>query len=272
MFIYNLNPVLIKLGFLEIRYYSLVYILGFIAAIFVLKYYTKKKDIKYINLSDEDIYDYVFYLILGVIIGGRLGHVLLWEPYYYFTNPLEIIKVWHGGMAFHGGLIGAILATYWFVNKKSIKGKVSFFKLADIVTLPFIFTWALGRIANFINGELWGYSSNVSWCVVYEGVCRHPYQIYSAIGLFLLGLFLLWLYRKESVQKKEGLLFFTFITLGGLVRFLIDFFRVDVLLYGISIGQWMSLLMVIVGVAVLLRCYRKSKNQVNNIFLSHKKS
>src|SRR3989344_1839123 len=252
MFTYDLNPVLLKLGFLEIRYYSLAYILSFIIAIFVLQYYSKKKQI---NLSKEDIYDYIFYLILGVIIGGRLGHVLLWEPYYYFTNPSEIIKIWHGGMAFHGGLVGAILGTYWFVNKKSIKGKVTFFKIADIVAMIFPFLWALGRVANFINGELWGYPSNVSWCVVYENVCRHPYQIYSAIGLFFLGLFLLWLYRKEYIKKKEGLLFFTFIALGGLVRFLIDFFRPDILYYGISIGQWMSLLMVVIGVVVIVKYY-----------------
>jgi len=262
MFTYDLNPVLLKLGFLEIRYYSLAYILSFIIAIFVLQHYAKKKEL---NLTKEDIYDYIFYLILGVIIGGRLGHVLLWEPSYYFTNPLEILQIWHGGMAFHGGLIGAIIATYWFVkrtNKKNKKNKekknkeqISFFKIADIVAMIFPFLWALGRIANFINGELWGYPSNVSWCVVYENVCRHPYQIYSAIGLFILGLFLVWLYRKEYIKKKEGLLFFTFIALGGLVRFLIDFFRPDILYYGISIGQWMSLLMVVIGVVVIVKYY-----------------
>ena len=270
MFTYNLNPVLLKIGFLEIRYYSLVYILGFIAAIFVLKYYAKRKEI---NLSEDDIYDFVFYLILGVIIGGRLGEVLLWEPYYYFTNPLEIVMIWKGGMAFHGGLIGSILGTLYFVKKKNKlilktddekteqkeKNKISFFKIADIVTLPFIFTWALGRVANFINGELWGYPTNISWCVVYENVCRHPYQIYSAIGLFILGLFLVWLYRKENVRQKEGLLFFTFITLGGLVRFMIDFFRADELFYGFSIGQWMSLMMVVVGVIVIVKYYLRKR-------------
>ena len=152
MFTHNLNPIIFSIGPLDIRWYSIAYILGFILAIWVLNYFRKKGEI---SLTKEEIYDFIFYLIIGVIIGGRLGHVLFWEPMYYLANPLKIFFVWEGGMAFHGGLIGAILAGWYFTNKKSIKSKITFLKIADIVSIAAMFAWVLGRLANFINGELW---------------------------------------------------------------------------------------------------------------------
>ena len=250
MFIHNLNPVLLNLGPLEIRYYGLVYIFGFFLAAYWMKYLVKKS---ILNLEDEDIWDLSFYLLIGVIIGSRLG-MLFWQPSFYFSNPLEILKIWNGGMSFHGGFLGIIAALYWYAKKK----KLPFLKLADILSVPAIFALALGRIANFINGELWGRATDVNWCVVFpqkDEVCRHPSQLYAAGKRFLVFGWLMFLSLKNKF--KDGFIFWNFILFEGLGRIIVDFYREDLLYYGFSKGQWMSLAMVIIAVYVLNMYYEK---------------
>ncbi len=248
MYVHNLNPTLLDLGPLEIRYYGLVYLFGFIILYFVLNYYRKKDKL---NITKDDIYDLIFYLFLGVLIGSRIFHVF-WELPYYIANPLKIFFIWEGGMAFHGGLVGVAIATYYFSKKK----KISFAKLADIITIPAVFVLALGRIANFVNAELYGTLTNVSWCVKFPNVdgCRHPTQLYSALKRFaVLGILLL----INKKKNKDGFLFWNMIILFGIGRFFIDFLREDWHFLGLSLGQYFSLIMFIVGIYVLIKYYKE---------------
>ncbi len=238
MFVNDINPVLLKLGIFEIRYYGLVYVLGFLLVYFVLSSYRKNGKLE---LSENELDKYVFYLMLGIVVGARLFHVFLWDFKYYMNNLLDIFKFWEGGMAFYGGLSGAIFVTYIFFKKK----KISFLRVADMVVIPAALMLALGRVANFLNGELVGIVTNVSWCVKFkfsEG-CRHPVQLYEAFGRFFIFCTLLFLNNKK---RKEGFLFWTFLFLMGLLRFLTDFFRDDPRFY-LTLAQYFSLVILVIS-------------------------
>ncbi|MBW2996567.1 prolipoprotein diacylglyceryl transferase [Candidatus Woesearchaeota archaeon] len=248
MFTHNINPILLSIGPLQIRYYALVYIIGFLLGWYVLN--KKRQELK---LEKKDVENFVFYLILGVVIGSRVLHILLWDPAYYFQNPLKIFAFWEGGMSFHGGLLGVMLAVYYFVKKH----KLSFLKLADILTFPALFALALGRIANFINAEIVGTITNVRWCFKFPGYegCRHPVQLYGAAGRFIL---LGYLAALNKVKKfKDGFIFWNFVFFMGLGRFFCDFFRQDPRILGLSLGQGLSLVMVAVAGLVLMKYHRK---------------
>src|SRR3989344_4024440 len=178
MFYNNLDPVIFKIGPLEARWYGLVYVIGFLTAYFVLERLRKSYRLE---LTKEEVESLLLHLILGTVIGGRLFHILFWQPSYYLQNPLQIFAFWHGGMAFHGGLIGSIIAFYYFYAKH--KEKINFWRVADALSIPAMLILALGRIANFVNSELYGQVTNVSWCVNFQNAegCRHPYQIYAAL-------------------------------------------------------------------------------------------
>lgn len=248
MYTHNLNPVLLNLGPLEIRWYGLVYVLGFLITIWILQKYRSK-----LGISEDDVWDLLFYLILGVIIGSRLFEIL-WEPRYYLSNLTNIFKIWQGGMSFHGGFVGAVVAGWFYCKKKQI----NFWKLADLVSLPAIFALALGRIANFINGELVGRAWNGNWCVVfpdYDNACRHPSTLYAAGKRFLVFGWLLFLnYWKEF---KPGFIFWNFVFFEGLGRIIVDFYRENALFLGFSLGQWLSLLMIIIALWVLHTRYKE---------------
>ncbi|NQU79677.1 prolipoprotein diacylglyceryl transferase [Candidatus Woesearchaeota archaeon] len=264
-FIHNINPTLFNIGPLEIRYYGLVYVLGFLAIFLYFNYLVKKGKIK---LTKEELYDFVFYNMLGVLIGSRLLHCFVWQPAYYLSQPWKVFFIWEGGMAFHGGLLGVALATYLFSRKPEIRDKVSFARLGDYIAIPGSFILAVGRIANFINGELPGRLTNVSWCIDYtksmfinsppEG-CRHPQVLYAAAKRFLVFGTLLWLNKKKH---KDGFIMWSMITLFGIGRVAIDFFRDDPVFLGLTTGQHLSLVMVIVGTYVLAKHYRKDLKKV----------
>jgi phosphatidylglycerol---prolipoprotein diacylglyceryl transferase len=261
----NINPTLIEIGPFSIRYYGLVYVVGFLIATFFLMKLAKSEKIK--NITEDNTIDLMIYIILGGILGARLAHILI-EFNYYFANPLEIVMLWHGGMAFIGGLLGAVLAIYIFSKKYKIK----FYEIADFMVIPFAFFLCLGRIANFINSEFFGRPTNVPWCVYFQNAvgCRHPSQIYEAAKNFLIFGVLLVLYiHKDKKRLKDGFIFWMFVTLYGLLRFVTNFFREDTLYFRLSIGQWMSLIMFVAGLFVLIRKYInynriKDKKQVKN--------
>ena len=248
MFIHNLNPILLKLGPLELRYYGLVYVLGFIAIFFYLKYLTKNKKI---NISQDQLSDLLFYLILGVILGGRLFYIIFYNLKYYLSNPFEIFAVWHGGMSFHGALIGSIIVLYYFSKKEKIK----FYTLADIIVIPVALFLFFGRIANFINGELYGHITNVSWAVKFQNVpgYRHPSQIYEALkNILIFSILSLQLKR----PRKSGFLFWQFIFFYSLFRFFIEFFRFSPNYYlGLSTGQYLCIIMFVPASYILIKNY-----------------
>ncbi len=255
MYIHNLDPVLFSIGPLEIRYYGLVYVIGFIIALLVLDHYRKKGELK---ITKNQMWDFVFWMIIGVVVGARLFEVFVWNPGYYLQNPFDIIAVWKGGMSLHGGIIGVLLVGYLYCKKH----KLNLAKLVDILVIPAVLILGLGRIANFINGELWGTITNLPWCVVFKGAdgCRHPVQIYGALGRF--GLFFLLLFMmpiKIKRKWKDGLLFWLFILLMGVGRFVIDFLREDTRYFYLNTGQYLSLIMVIVAIFVLIRYYKNRK-------------
>ncbi len=252
MWTYSLDPVLVSFWGLDIRWYGIIYALGFLLALWFLL-----RSRQELGLSKDQSYDLLFYIMIGDILGARLFHVLFWEPAYYFAHPLEILYLWHGGLAFHGGLVGVVLAA-WLYCKKN---KVPFFKVADVLSIPALIGLGLGRIANFINGELVGTVTNVPWCVDFgDGLCRHPYVLYSAVKRFALAGLLYAL--KKSFVLRDGFLFWTMLLLLGVGRFFLDFLREDILYYGLSVGQWMSLIMAIIAFVILLKNYRDDLRKI----------
>ncbi|MBN1792804.1 prolipoprotein diacylglyceryl transferase [Candidatus Woesearchaeota archaeon] len=255
MFINNINPVLLSLGPLQIRYYGLVYALGFLAAYYLIYKFSKEGKIKNMTSERSDIL--TLYMIIGGIAGGRLFHFIFYNLASLIQNPLELFYIWHGGMSFHGGLLGMAFAIWLFCRRYH----VSFYKVADLIAIPSAFFLFLGRVANFINSELVGIVTNsekTPWCVVFEKVddaCRHPSQLYEA-GKNLLIFGTLMMMRLKG-KLKDGIAFWTFILMYGTLRFITNIWRDDPRLYGISTGQFLSLLMIPVAIYFLWKINRK---------------
>ena len=246
MFINNFDPVAFNIFSLEIRWYSLSYIFGIIFG----WVYCKKKLIN--NDSIQKLFDdYIFYLIIGIILGGRLGYVIIYNLSYYFSHPFEILMIWQGGMSFHGAVIGIIISTYIF----SVKNKINTFYFLDLVALSAPIGIFLGRISNFINSELYGRETEVFWSVKFlsiDNLSRHPSQIYEAIfeGLILFIL-LNFLILKEN--KKDGYISSLFLIFYSIFRFFIEFTRepdahIGLVLFNLSMGQLISVIVFFVGI------------------------
>lgn len=250
----TINPILASLGPFQIRYYGLIYALGFILSFFALNYFRKKGILK---VSEDKLYDLVLYIIAGDIIGARLFHVLFWDFSYYLTHPLQILAFWNGGLSFHGGLLGIIVGAYLFSKRNNLK----FLLIADILAIPAVLGVALGRLANFANHEIYGIVSDLPFCIndsVIEG-CRHPYQIYSFIkrmGVFAWLFYLISI--KESKKILDGFVFWNSILLMNLGRFILDFWRDDIIYYGLVAGQWLSVVAVLISLVVLIKYYKNS--------------
>lgn len=245
MFYNNINPVLFHIFGLEVRFYGLFYILGFIIAYFLMRLLARERGL---DLKKEDILDFLFYILVGGIIGARIGYVIT-HLLSYSNNPISVFYIWQGGLAFHGGLIGAIMAALLFCRQK----KVSFYKLADITVIPFALGITLVRLANFLNGELYGRLTKLPWGVKFKNVegFRHPYQIYASIKGLLIFL-ILFLFRNN--KHKDGFIFWLFISLYGLFRFIIEFYREQIfLIYGFSFTQILSMIMFLIGTYFVLK-------------------
>ena len=244
MFINNINPAIFSIFGLEIRYYGLVYVIGFLLILFILNKQREK-----LKLSKDDVYDYLFYLIIFTILGARLFEILFYEPLFYFSNPLQMLMIWKGGLSFHGALSGVVIWTYIFTRKK----RFHFYEVLDILVIPAAFMLFLGRIANFINGELVGKITNLPWGVKfsnYEGF-RHPTQIYESFKNLLIFLILIFLKNKNL---KKGTLTWLFVFMYGTLRFFIEFLKEQTsFILGIPITQILSSIMIVVGLYFLLR-------------------
>ncbi len=254
----NINPILIELGPFRLSWYGLMYVFGFAASYLLVQYQMKRKDFGISKLEVENLY---FYLILGLVIGARLGYVLFYDLPMYLADPFEIVAIWHGGMSFHGGLIGVLIVAIVFCWKN----KRSFWKVADLVIVTAPIGLALGRIGNFINGELWGRATRVPWGMIFPKggpLPRHPSQLYeSALEGWLLFA-ILW-YLKDKRLPAGGLLA-VFLFLYGAFRFFVEFFRepdvqLGFVLGSFTMGQVLCTLMMVGGI-VLWVCLKRRQS------------
>jgi len=253
MFINNLNPVALEIFSLKIHWYSLAYIFGIMFGWI----YCKKKlieDKKILDLFDG----LINYLIIGIIVGGRAGYIFIYNLDYYLENISEILMIWKGGMSFHGGLIGVIFASIFFAKKNNQNP----FLYMDIVALVAPVGLFFGRIANFINSELYGTITNVPWAVTFvqvDNLPRHPSQLYEALleGLFL---FLLLIYFRNKFSNKPGVISGLFLTIYSIFRFIVEFYRVPdeqlgYIFLNLTMGQVVSLIFILSGVILFYLKY-----------------
>jgi len=262
MFVNNIDPVLVHLDFISsglgIRYYGLIYALGFLVTYFFLQ-----NQKKFLKLTADQIDKLFLYILVGDIIGARLLDFVFYRPLTLFTNPLEIFKVWNGGLSFHGGLIGIVLAIYLF----SRKYKTSTYKITDTIVIPAAIVLFFGRIANFINSELVGRVTSLPWGVNFNNenisgklIYRHPSQLYEAIkNIFIFGtLFLIKLNEDKHKSYKEGFRTWIFILLYGLLRIITNIWRDEPTWFfnTLGTGQVLSLIMVTVAIVVLWKNYK----------------
>ena len=266
MFIHNLNPILINFGFLEIRWYSLAYIfgilLGWVLGRKIIEYKLKNEKVDLVK-SLKKFEDLISYIVIATILGGRLGYVLFYNFNYYLNNPIEIFKIWQGGMSFHGALLGIILVTYVFSNKEKIK---PFFYL-DVISCVAPIGLFFGRLANFVNAELYGKPTAASWAVIFpnvDNVPRHPSQLYEALleGVVLFSILIFVTFF--SKQVRIGICSSLFLIFYGIFRMFAEQFRepdeqIGYLFNFISMGSVLSILMILAGVFIFLRVNQNEK-------------
>ena len=258
------HPFLIRFsGEIGIRYYGLAYLAGFVAAGWLLhRYHQKGRS----QLDSTAIFDLMTYLIAGVIIGGRLGYFVLYQTEAIMRDPMIIVRVWEGGMASHGGFIGVIVAMWWYTRKRA----VTFWQVADLVVTVAPLGLFFGRVANFINGELWGKPSRVPWAMIFSKtgggeLPRHASQLYEAFleGL-LLFVFLQWrFWKSDCAQKKPGRIAGEFLVAYALARTIGEMFREPdaALILGLSRGTFYSLFMLAGGLALIVRASWKNSER-----------
>ncbi|MQT31138.1 prolipoprotein diacylglyceryl transferase [Pseudomonas helleri] len=254
----QIDPVALAIGPLKIHWYGLMYLIGIGAAWLILSRRLNRFDPTW---DKEKLSDLVFWVAMGVIVGGRLGYVLFYDLSAYIANPLLIFEVWKGGMAFHGGLIGVMLATWWFGKRN---GK-SFFQILDFIAPVVPIGLGAGRIGNFINGELWGKASDVPWAMIFptdpQQLARHPSQLYQfaleGVALFLV----LWLYSRKPrpTMAVSGM----FALFYGIFRFIVEFVRLPdaqlgYLAFGwVTMGQILCIPMIAGGLFLIWLAYNR---------------
>lgn len=255
----HINPIALQLGPLAIHWYGLMYMAGFLTFIWLGRKRIVTLNLKQFNNKLLD--DLLFYGVLGVILGGRLGEVLFYNPGYYFSNPLKILAVWEGGMSFHGGFLGVLVAMAVFAYQQ----KLRWLALMDFVAPLVPPGLAFGRLGNFINGELWGRPTDMPWGMVFshvDNLPRHPSQLYEFALEGVLLFALLWFYAKKP--RPVGAVSGLFLIGYGSFRFLSEFTRnpddgiFGLMSFGISMGQWLSLPMVLAGIAMMTWSMRRT--------------
>ena len=254
MFINNLDPVAIEIFTFELRWYSLAYIFGVILGWVYIKKIVKDPEV------EKNFNDLISGIILGIIIGGRIGYVLFYNPIYYLNNPFQIFMIWQGGMSFHGGLVGVVISTILFGKKR----KIDHYKFLDLISLAAPIGIFFGRIANYINSELYGRVSEVIWAVKFvkiDNLNRHPSQIYEALLEGVVLFLIMNLILKKHYLIKQGLLSSYFLILYSIFRFFCEFFRQPDMHLGFilgifTLGQMISFIFFLIGLILL---YEKKK-------------
>ncbi|MSQ18977.1 MAG: prolipoprotein diacylglyceryl transferase [Betaproteobacteria bacterium] len=255
----NFDPIALQIGPIAIRWYGLMYLIGFAAFFFLAR--RRSRTQPWSGATYQLVDDMLFYGVLGVILGGRLGYVLFYKPLHFLGNPLDIIKVWEGGMSFHGGFLGVLVAALLVARNH----KIHWLALTDFIVPMVPIGLATGRIGNFINAELYGRVTDVAWGMVFRvagagNLPRHPSQLYQfaleGVTLFIV----LWMFSMK--QRPTGAVSGLFLISYGVCRFVVEFYRepddyLGLLSLGFTMGQWLSLPMLIAGIWMMVWSYRR---------------
>lgn len=250
----NISPIAFNIFGINIYWYGIAYVIGLWLAL----WYAEKLSSKFnINIEQKTFDKFFPIACVAIVIGGRLGHVLFFEAKYYFHNLYEIINIRNGGMSFHGGLIGLVIASILFCKTK----KIDIWRFTDVLSTVAPIGLGIGRIANFINGELYGKPTDSFFGVLFKNVelYRHPTQIYESLTEgFLTFIILRLCWNKKIIQKKSGIIFSLFLLLYGIFRFSIDFLKESDLYFSLTMGQWLSIFMILFSIVIATKRYTKN--------------
>ncbi len=261
--VWNVDPVLVHLGPLQIRYYGILFALGFLIGYYLFRYFFKKEKVPLTELDKL-----FWYAILGAVIGARLGHVLFYEPDYYFSHPLEIFAIWHGGLASHGGAIGLLIALYLYSRKSFNK---DYLYILDRMAIPTALAGSFIRLGNLFNSEIYGSPTELPWGFIFvrdgQTIPCHPTQLYEALAYLLIFIFLFYLYKKYNGNLPSGLAIGWMFLLTFLARFLIEFIKLPQVGFetnlintiGLNMGQLLSLPFIIVGILLIIKANKSKK-------------
>ena len=253
----NFDPIALQLGPVAIRWYGLMYLTAFASVLILGRLRIRRQP--WLNVSVRDLDDMLFLGVLGVVLGGRLGYVIFYKPLEYLYDPIRIFFVWEGGMSFHGGFLGVLVAMWWFARTRH----KHWLEITDFIAPLVPLGLGAGRIGNFINGELWGRATDLPWAMVFaqvDNLPRHPSQVYEFLLEGLLLFALVWLFSRS--WRPPGAVSAVFLIGYGSLRFLVEFTRepdsfLGVLALGMSMGQWLSVPMVIAGIGMLIWANRQ---------------
>ena len=257
MYVSTIDPTAFSFGPLSIRWYGLLFSFGFIIGYCIMQLFFKQKKYK-----TDDLDKLLVYIFVGTVIGARLAHCLIYEPDFYLSNPIEILKIWKGGLASHGGCLGVIIAVLIFLKKN----KYNFLELADMLCVPTALVCSMIRIGNFCNAEILGKATNSDYGVIFarigETFPRHPAQLYEAIAYFAIFVLLLSIYLFVK-RRPNGLIFGLLFTLAFIARIAIEPFKVEQADYNtdsiFTVGQYLSLPFVVLGIVIIIISYKKYK-------------
>ena len=254
---WNIDPVIFHIGPLSIRWYGVLFATSFLIGFKIIQWIYRRE-----GRSEDELDSLFIYMFFGVLIGARLGHCLFYDPVYYLSHPVEILKIWEGGLASHGGAIGILTALYIYTRKS---GRPSYLWLLDRIVLPVALAGSFIRIGNFFNSEILGLPTTRSWAVVFDrvdAIPRHPVQLYEALAYAIIFVVLVLMYRRSGNAEKKGLLLGVFLILVFVARFLLEFlktrqeaaYEANLIL---NVGQWLSIPFVLLGIWLVARAVRK---------------
>jgi len=261
---WNVNPEIFSVGKFAIRWYGLLFASSFFFGYLIMAGFFKKE-----KISEEVLDRLTLYMALGTIIGARLGHCLFYEPSYYLSNPVEILMVWHGGLASHGAGIGILIALYLFAKKS----KKSYLWTLDRIVIVVALSGFFIRTGNLMNSEIYGVETNLPWGFVFlrngETVPKHPTQIYEALAYLFVFILLFFIYKKNRGVFKSGLLFSLFMIFVFVFRFFIEFIKNDQVVFEsgmmLNMGQWLSIPFILFGIILLFLVLKKTMPEQRNI-------
>ncbi len=252
---WNINPVIFHLGPLSIRWYGVLFATSFLIGFRIIQWIYRRE-----GRSEDELDSLFIYMFFGVLVGARLGHCLFYDPVYYLNHPIEILEIWEGGLASHGGAIGILTALYIYTRKQ---GRPSYLWILDRIVLPVALAGCFIRIGNFFNSEILGLPTTRSWGVIFDrvdAIPRHPVQLYEAVAYAIIFAILVLLYKRPHNAEKRGFLLGVFLVLVFFARFMLEFLKTRQAAYEanmtLSVGQWLSVPFVLLGIWLAVRATR----------------